>query len=212
MRRSVLVALLVLLAAAAPAGAAPVLGSEVPAGSGTVVPLPDQPAPPRTVDGNAGDWPGVLPPFAGALTYRRGTLAYRDHIFDAYGADNGQDTQRNGILDPATGVVPDLYRIDPAYQYVPGEFGVPTGPLDPQVHYGDLPHVDEADLSEVRLGTDGDRDLWLLARTTTMNDAAPGTALLVLLDTTPGNTRRQVPYNSGLTTRTGDVAVYIGGG
>jgi hypothetical protein len=211
MRRSVLLALLVLLGAAAPAHAAPVLGAEVPAGSGTVQRLADRPAPPRALDASAADWPGALPEFAGALMYTRGTLAYRDHIFDAYGADNGQDTDRNGILDPATGVVGDLYRIDPAYQYVPGEFGVPTGPLDPQVHYGDLPHVDEADLSEVRLGTDAGRNLWLLARTTTMNDAGAGTALLVLLDTTPGTTERSVPYNSGLTTKTGDVAVFLAG-
>jgi dienelactone hydrolase len=210
MRRLGLAAL-VALAAAAPADAAPVVGAEVPAGSGIVVSLADQPAPPRTLDGDSSDWPGTLPPFAGALQYSHGTLAYRDHITDAYGADNGQDADRLGLTDPATAVAPDLYRLEPAYQYVPGEFGVPTGPLDPQVHYGDLPHADEADLSEVRLGTDGERNLWLLARTTTMKDAGPGTALLVLLDTTPGNTARPVPYNSGLTTATGDVAVYLAG-
>ncbi len=209
MRRMSLAALLTALAATAPAEAAPVLGAETPAGSGAVVALADQPAPPRAVDGSPNDWPGSLPPFAGALMYSQGTLVYRDHITDAYGPDNGQDADRLKIFDPLAAAVPDIYRLEPAYQYVPGEFGVPTGPLDPQVHYGDLPHVDEADLSEVRLGTDTERNLWLLARTTTMKDDAPGTALLVLLDTAPGNTERQVPYNSGLTTRAGDVAVYL---
>ena len=38
----------------------------------------------------------------------------------------------------------------------------------------------------------------------------PGTALLVLLDTTPGEAAYEVPYNSGLTTTVGDVAVYLG--
>ncbi len=200
--------LLAFLVLAAPAQAAPVLGAEVPAGGGTLEPLPARKAPARKVDGRVGDWRGPLAPFAGAVRYTRGTLTYRDHITDAYGADNGQDTTRLGLLDPTAEEIPETFRLDPAYQYVPAEFGVPTGPLDPQVHYGDLRHVDTADLSEVRLGTDGGRNLWLLARTTTMTEAA-GTALLVLLDTTPGDTARTVPYNSGLTTKTGDVAVYL---
>lgn len=202
-----LLPVLLVLALAAPAQAAPVLGAETPAGGGTITRLADRPAPQRTVDARVRDWPGALAPFAGAVKHSRGTLTYRDHITDAYGADNGQDTARLGLLDPLAQEIPELFRLDPAYQYVPGEFGVPTGPLDPRVHYGDLPHVDDADLSEVRLGTDGARNLWLLARTTTMKDAA--TAVLVLLDTTPGDTAREVPYNSGLTTRTGDVAVYL---
>ena len=141
--------------------------------------------------------------------YVDGTLAYRDHIADAYGADNGQDAARLGVLDPAAEERPELFRLDPAYQYVPGEFGVPTGPLDPRVHYGDLVHADAADLSEVRLGTNRRHGLDLLARTTTMTQ--PGTALLVLLDTRPGDAARPVPYNSGLTSATADVAVYLPG-
>jgi acetyl esterase/lipase len=41
---------------------------------------------------------------------------------------------------------------------------------------------------------------------------APTTALLVLLDTKPGSTQRTVPFNSGLTTTKGDVAVLITAG
>jgi dienelactone hydrolase len=205
----VIIPVLAALLLAAPAQATPVLGSEVPAGGGTVLRMPDRRAPARIVDGRTRDWPGALPAFAGARKYARGTLVYRDHITDAYGPDNGQDAARLGVLDPATEAEPELFRLDPAYQYVPGEFGVPTGPLDPRVHYGDLPHVDAADLSEVRLGTDARRDLWLLARTTTMKDA--GTALLVLLDTAPGKTARPVPYNSGLTSSKADVAVFLAG-
>ena len=55
---------------------------------------------------------------------------------------------------------------------MPQEFGIPTGPFTFDVHYGDLPHADAADLSEVRLGTDPAGALWLLARTTTMTAAS----------------------------------------
>ena len=185
---------------------APVLRSQVPAGGGTVVALPAAHDPHHAIDGSTGDWTGTLPGFGGAQDYSHGELVYEDHIFDAYGADNGQDAQRLAVLDPATAAVPELYRLDPAYQYVPGEFGIPTGPLVTETHYGDQPHQDEADLSEVRLADDGG-DLDLLARTTTMTK--PDTALLVLLDTAPGSTSRSVPFNSGLKTSKAEVAVLL---
>ncbi|MDX6665207.1 MAG: hypothetical protein QOG68_1413 [Solirubrobacteraceae bacterium] len=204
------------LVAAAPAAAEPnlpgnttlpVLRSQVTAGKGTTVTVADRNDGPRRVDGEIGDWRGSLPGFGGATMYSHGELVYEDHIFDAYGADEGQDTQRLSVLDPATAAFPEFYRLDPAYQYVPGEFGIPTGPLITETHYGDLPRTDQADLSEVRLGTDHQRDLWLLARTTTMT--APGTALLVLLDTKPGSASHGVGFNSGLTTTKADVALLL---
>lgn len=215
--RFLLSALACLLVAAVPASGEPnlpgnltlpVLRSQVPAGGGTAVAQADRSDGPRHVDGDIGDWDGSVPGFGGAAMYSHGELVYEDHIFDAYGADEGQDTQRDSVLDPATAAFPEFYRLDPAYQYVPGEFGVPTGPLITETHYGDLPRQDQADLSEVRLGTDAQHDLWLLARTTTMAET-PGTALLVLLDTKPGETSRAVPFGSGLTTTKGDVAVLL---
>src|SRR3954469_24550865 len=187
MGRRVVLCLLFSLAfapAAAHAGP-PVLRTEVPAGGGTTVALRAQRDAPRRVDGNASDWGGRLPGFGGATMYSHGELVYEDHIFDAYGADNGQDAQRLAGQDPLEQAVPETYRVDPALQYLPGEFGIPTGPLTLDVHYGDLPHTDQADLSEVRLGASGGGDLDLLARTTTMADGTPATALLVLLDTKP---------------------------
>src|SRR5256885_7335569 len=88
------------------------------------------------------------------------TTLFRSHIFDAYGADNGQDAQRMAVQDPLEQAVPETYRVDPAIQYLPGEFGIPTGPFTFDVHYGDLPHEDEADLSQLRLGTDASGALW----------------------------------------------------
>src|SRR4051795_3985741 len=204
------VALFSVASGAASAATPPVLRTEVPAGSGQTVALAPRTDGPRRVDGRAGDWGGATPGFGGAMQYSRGELVYEDHIFDAYGADNGQDAQRLAVQDPLEQAVPETYRVDPALQYLPGEFGIPTGPFTLDVHYGDLPHEDAADLSEVRLGTDRAGALWLLARTTTMT-AANQTGLLVLLDTTPGDTERSVPFNSGLKTTRGDVALLLGG-
>src|SRR3954463_5609374 len=198
-------------APAASAATPPVFRTEVPAGGGTTEFLGDQPEAARTIDGDTSDWTGREPGFGGAIAYSRGELVYEDHIFDPYGPDNGQDAQRLSVLDPLAATAPETYRLDPAYQYAPGEFGVPTGPLVTTTNYGDAARVDDADLSQVRLGANAAGGLDLLARTTTMKDDAPGTALLVLLDTRSGDTSRDVPFNSGLKTSKGDVAVFLAG-
>src|SRR3954466_9463837 len=133
MGRRVVLCLLFSLAfapAAAQAGP-PVLRTEVPAGGGSTVALPAAQDGARRVDANPSDWGGRLPGFGGAEMYSRGELVYEDHIFDAYGADNGQDAQRMAVQDPLEQAVPETYRIDPALQYVPQEFGIPPGPPRP---------------------------------------------------------------------------------
>jgi hypothetical protein len=195
----------------APGPTLPVFRSQVPAGGGTVVELPPAFDPARRVDGDIGRWQGALPGFGGAETYADGELVYEDHIFDAYGPDNGQNAARLAVLDPLTALVPEFYRLDPAYQYLPGEFGIPTGPLTTGTNYGEDPMEAQADLSEVRLGTDAERNLWVLARTTTMDDRHPGTAVLVLLATRPVSGSYQVPFNSGLHTSRGTIAVFLHG-
>jgi dienelactone hydrolase len=67
--------------------------------------------------------------------------------------------------------------------------------------------VAAADLRELRVAADK-KDLFLLARTTTMTDERAA-AVVVLADTAPGDTPREVPFGSGLTTRTGDVALLL---
>jgi dienelactone hydrolase len=186
----------------------PVLGAEVPAGGGTTVGLAKAVDPPRHVDGDLSDWQGRATRFGGSSVLSHGELVYQDHIFDAYGADDGRDAKRLSIQDPLAALLPETYRIDPTLQYVPQEFGIPTPPnLTYYTHYGDLPRTDEADLSEFRVGVDAD-SLWLAARTTTMTAAAP-TALLVLLDTAPGSASRDVGFFSGLKTTRAEVAVLV---
>src|SRR3954464_6465028 len=213
MRRAFVLLPLSLLFAASSASAAniPVLTPDVPAGGGTTPALRAAHDDARTIDGDPADWGGSLPGFGGALFYSRGELVYEDHIFDAYGADNGQDAQRMSVEDPLQQLIPETYRVDPALQYVPEEFGIPTGPFTWSTHYGDLEHQDQADLSQVRLGTDGSGALWLLAGTTTMNDATPGTALLVLLDTRSGSAPGSVGFGTGLSSTKADTALYFVG-
>ena len=213
MRRFLLAFLVAAVGLPASAGAAniPVLTADIPAGGGTTTPLKRATDPARIVDGNPSDWTGALPGFGGAQFYSRGEFVYEDHIFDAYGADNGQDAQRLAVEQPLQDAVPETYRVDPALEYVPEEFGVPMGPFTYSTHYGDLEHQDQADLSQVRIGTDASSNLWLLARTTTMSDTKPATALLVLLDTQPGSTTRDVGFGTGLKSAKADVALYLQG-
>src|SRR5436190_13378181 len=212
MRRAlVLLPLSLLFATAAYAANVPVLTAAVPPGSGAITPLRAAHDPSRTVDGNVQDWTGRLPGFGGAMDYSHGELVYEDHIFDAYGADNGQDYERFQVEDPLQAAVPEAYRIDPALEYAPGEFGIPTGPFTFNTNYGDLPYQDQADLSQVRLGTDDVGNLWLLARTTTMDDAKPATALLVLLDTKPGTASHAIGFGSGLSSAKADTALFLFG-
>jgi Putative esterase len=186
----------------------PVLATEVPAGGGTTVGLAKAFDPARQVDGDLSDWTGRPTRFGGSSVLSHGELIYQDHIFDAYGADDGRDAKRLAIEDPLEALVPETYRVDPALQYVPQEFGLPTPPaFTYYTHYGDLPRQDEADLSELRFGAD-DASLWIAARTTTMSASAP-TALLVLLDTKSGGGTRDVGFGSGLTTGRADVAVLM---
>jgi hypothetical protein len=188
---------------------APVFAAEVPAGHGTTRPVRGCADPPQRTDGDAADWRGRPTGFGGSTVYSCGELVYQDHIFDAYGPDDGKDMERLRAQDGLQPTVPEIYRLDPAVQYVPGEFGIPTPGYELSTHYGDMPHQDQADLSElhVRAARGG---LALLARTTTMT-APARTALVVLLDTAPGTASRQVPFGSGIHTKRAEHALFLTG-
>lgn len=191
----------------------PVLSDEVPAGSGSYIQV-DGPQPSaKTIDGDASDWVGTPSHYGGTSVYSGGEFVYQDHLFDAHGADDGRDASRFEKTDQIEENVPGTYRLDALAQAdAPGELGIPVpDEYKYDDSYGDATqHQDGADLSEVRLSPSGD-SLNLLARTTTMN-AAGDTALLLLADTVPSDTAHQVPFNSNLTTTTGDVAIFIANG
>ncbi|HEX8207469.1 MAG TPA: alpha/beta hydrolase-fold protein, partial [Solirubrobacteraceae bacterium] len=209
--------LALVLAAATPAAAQdvtfPIIGTETKRGSGTTTALPAQQPSVKALDAAFADWSGTATGFGGSLVRSHGELIYTDHLFDAYGADDGGDVERLNTFGPAHDAIPETYRIEALAQQDPaGEFGVPAPEeLRYSTNYGDLEHEDVADLSEVRVAVQG-TDLWLLARTTTMRSASD-TALLVLVDNggPEATTPRQVPFGSGLTTTRAERAVLLAG-
>jgi pimeloyl-ACP methyl ester carboxylesterase len=217
LHRRTLVAVLVVAnlavgGAAATAVEVPVLSKETPGGSLQAVTRPPTPPGARRVDGAISDWAGTTTGYGGTTVYSAGELVYQDHLFDAWGADDGTDAQRLSLLDPLAQAVPQTYRLDALIQSdAPGEFGVPTPEqLSGSEHYGDLRDMAaHADLEELRVAADSSR-VWLLARTTTMTDPA-STAVLVLADTVPGSPPHDVPFNSGLRSGRADVALLLAG-
>ena len=191
----------------------PVLSADVPRGAGTIETGPAVTPTVKTIDGAISDWTGTGSGYAGTLLYSHGELIYQDHLFDAYGADDGRDAQRTGLTDPLEEEAPSTYRIDAlmAQADAPGQLGVDT---PPQVSYDDtygdtLDHQDHADLNELRLASDG-QDLFILARTTTLRPE-DRTALLLLADTGGDPATREIPFNSGLSSEVADVAVFLTG-
>ncbi len=195
-----------------PAGGLPVFSAEVPAGGGTTTALAAAPVSAKTVDGQVGDWAGESPGFAGATLRSRGEVLYTDHLFDAFGADDGRDAERLALLDPLAAVIPETYRLDALMGAdAAGEFGLPAPEeLRYATNYGDLEMDSRLDLAELRLGVD-EGALLLLARTSTMTTARDA-ALLVLLDTTPGGAPRSVPFASGLQTDRAEWALLLSDG
>jgi len=212
--RLISVALAVVLALQAPVVAdsetdLPVLAAEVPRGTGDVRKLEALSPIAKLVDGQISDWVGTSSLYGGTAVYSAGEYVYQDHLFDAYGPDDGRDAQRLALLDPAAETFPESYRLDALVMSdAPSQVeDVPVAELDFDTAYGDATsHQDNADLLETRVAADAD-NIYLLARTTTM-DAQSSTALLALFDTGGEQRQRDVGFNSGLTTERGDVALF----
>src|SRR4051794_7468443 len=91
----------------------PVWSRETPAGGGITVAQPDSRSSRKVVDGHIDDWIGTSPRFGGASVYSAGELVYQDHLFDAWGADDGRDADRLATLGTLSQAVPETYRLDP---------------------------------------------------------------------------------------------------
>jgi hypothetical protein len=190
----------------------PVLHEAAVRGEGVVIPLGRKSPSAKTVDGLTADWRGTATGYGGTTTVSRGELVYTDHLFDAYGPDDGRDAERLARFEALNGPVPEAYRLEPVFTSdLAGELGLPeVEVLAADDRYGNADRVDVADLLEVRVGATASA-LQLLVRTTTMHTAGD-TAVVVLVDTVPGTTKRWVPWATGLTTTSGDVAILLSHG
>ena len=213
-RRLAVAAALAAAAVAVPAYAhdptsVPVLGKETPRGTHSYVALPAEEAGTRTVDGSASDWSGTASGFGGTLVRSHGELVYQDHLYDAYGADDGGDADALLKFDDQQALLPETYRIEAILRNDPaGQVGAPNPEqLQYAMEYGDLPMQADADLSEVRVGVQGNH-LWFLGRTTSMRNTTD-TGMVVLLDTAAGTTERQVGFGTGLKTTKAETALLL---
>lgn len=194
----------------------PVLHAGQPRGTAVVSALPAVAPTAKVVDGQTGDWVGAAPGFSGLATYSAGEYVYPDYLFDAFGADDGDDAERVARNDALEEAHPGFYRLEPTYQYDPaGELGAPSGELglEGERQYGDAVdtdgrgHVAAADLREVRVAADA-TTVNLLVRTTTMT-AERSAGVVVLADTVEGSPAYDVPFGSGLRTERADVALLV---
>lgn len=200
---------------------APLLPPAVDAGGVTLTDLTPLPPTVKVVDGRIGDWAGTRSGYAGTTRYAAGELVYEDHVFDAYGADDGKDTATLTATGPLTDAVPSTWRAESMPPQFPG-FGCDAvaeyyGNGEDPPGWDVLRATDQcnwsagdaeppaglreaADLVELRLAQDGD-DTFVLARVGQMRSTAE-TALLLLVGPDEGSSVLPVgvPFNSGLTT------------
>ena len=161
----------------------------------------------KTVDGDPSDWLGRSPHIGGSQTVFAGEHIYTDFIFDARGADDGDDARRIALLGPLVEINDRARRIDQLEQAVGDQLGVPrpVGALD---SYGDNGLAPAADLHQLRWASDG-QQLYLLATLVNLGDETPEAAdLLVLVDTGAANTGES-DIGFGLRTAQFDVALRL---
>ena len=196
---------------AIPEPGVPLLNEPVDRGVGTLTPGPAVAPTAKVVDGAIDDWDGTATGFGGTILRSRGELVYQDHLFDAYGADGGDDADRLAVLGPLQENVAETYRIEQIIKMdAAGTVGAPEGtPLSGSEQYGDLERADAADLLEARVAATSDT-ISFLARTTTLTTAM-STGVLVLVDTGGADADRGVPFGTGLSTATADLALLFAG-
>ena len=194
----------------------PILHAVQKRGTAIISPLRAVAPTAKVVDGKTRDWTGAAPGFSGLASYSRGELIYDDYLFDAFGAEDGDDAERVARNDALEQAYPGFYRLEPTYQYDPaGEIGAPSGELglEGERQYGDARDTDgrgmvaAADLREVRVAADR-KTVNLLIQTTTMTSERSA-GVVVLADTVGGSKARDIPFGSGLRSSTADLAFFL---
>ena len=141
-------------------------------------------------DGHIHDWKGVAPRLGGLAVYDRGEHIYSDFLFDAWGADDGQDSLRYGINQGLQQLYPRVERLDQLFQALGDQFGAPA-PVGASSHYGDSTDIrGPHDLTELRWAASA-QGLNFYARLSRLTeDDAPVIVVLFDLD---ANVRADAP-------------------
>ena len=160
----------------------------------------------KTVDGNVDDWMGEATRIGGTDLYEFGESIYSDFLFDAYGADNGEDARRLAVLGLLGDVSNRTERLDALQQAAGDQLDVPQPAGSKADHYGDsTDREDGTDLTEVRWAADGEQ-LYFLARVA-MLQSADNLVTIVLADTGAGVGMQGL--NAGLSSKIFDRAFVL---
>lgn len=159
----------------------------------------------KVVDGDLSDWQSQSSGIGGSAQFHAGEHIYTDYIFDAYGADDGDDARRLALLGPVIEFNDRARRIDQLEQAVGDQLGVPD-PIGAQDRYGDRGLADGNDLHSLRWAAQGNR-LYLAATLVNLNSADQAD-LLVLLDTGAGPDQ-PADIGFGLSTSQYDLAIRL---
>lgn len=189
----------------------PVASEAVARGDLVYAAAADAPPSAKTVDGDPADWMGQATRIGGTDVLEFGEHIYSDFLFDAFGADDGDDARRYAALAVLGQVNTRTERIDALQQAGGDQLGVPQPAGSAADHYGDAAsREDGTDLTEVRWAADAD-DLYFLARTAKLIDPA-GAAIIILADVT--DEAGMQGLDAGLATAVFDHAVILeaGGG
>jgi poly(3-hydroxybutyrate) depolymerase len=161
----------------------------------------------KTIDGNPADWAGQATRIGGTEVIHSGEHIYTDYLFDAFGADAGEDARRLAALALAGQISSRTERVDALQTAAGDQLGVPQPAGTRSDHYGDATNREDGlDLTEVRWGADADR-LFLLARVAKLIDTNSMT-VIVLADTQDG-VSGMTGLDAGLATGVFDRALVV---
>jgi S-formylglutathione hydrolase FrmB len=163
----------------------------------------------KTIDGNPADWQGQSARIGGSQILQAGEHIYTDYLFDAFGADDGDDARRMAALLLLGQVNNRTERVDALQQAAGDQLDVPQPAGSRADHYGDATNREDGlDLTELRWAADAD-NLFLLARVAKLMDGNNLT-LIVLADTQDGVSGMN-GLNAGLSTGIFDRALVMSG-
>ncbi|MGH8481567.1 MAG: hypothetical protein ACRES8_03815, partial [Nevskiaceae bacterium] len=166
----------------------------------------------KGVDGAIDDWMAQGTRFGGTDIHEFGEHVYTDFVFDAFGADDGDDARRLAALAALGDFSDRTGRIDALQQAGGDQLDVPPPAGSTADHYGDAANrEDGTDLTELRWGADRS-DLFLLARVARLENPA-SLVVVVLADQFDGEAGL-TGLDAGLGTAIFDRAIVLrdGGG